>query len=102
MREELLFSVDTPYRQPLPVRGWRFGPPEEKSLAVIDFVQVYSRLEQRSLRLPLAGLDPARRYRCQKTGQVLSGAGWMYGGLPLPKLKGDYLSCLIVLEAVEG
>ena len=75
---------------------------KDKSLAVIDFVQVYSRLEQRSLRLPLAGLDPARRYRCQKTGQVLSGAGWMYGGLPLPKLKGDYLSCLIVLEAVEG
>ena len=35
MREELLFSVDTPYRQPLPVRGWRFGPPEEKSLAVM-------------------------------------------------------------------
>ena len=35
MREEVLFSVDTPYRQPLPVRGWRFGAAGEKSLAVL-------------------------------------------------------------------
>ena len=35
MREEILFTVDTPYRRPLPVKGWYFGEPREKSLAVM-------------------------------------------------------------------
>ena len=35
MREEVLFTVDTPYRHSLPVKGWRFGDPEKKSLAVM-------------------------------------------------------------------
>ena len=28
MREEVLFTLDTPYRQPWAVKGWRFGDPE--------------------------------------------------------------------------
>lgn len=35
MREEVLFTVDTPYRHSLPVKGWYFGTPGEKSLAVM-------------------------------------------------------------------
>ncbi len=35
MREEILFTVDTPYRQPLPVKGWRFGDPAQRSMAVV-------------------------------------------------------------------
>ena len=35
MREEVLFTVDAPYRPSLPVRGWRFGAPGKKSLAVM-------------------------------------------------------------------
>ena len=35
MREEVLFTLDTPYRQPLAVKGWRFGDPERKSLTVV-------------------------------------------------------------------
>lgn len=35
MREEILFSLDTPYRQSLLVKGWYFGNPEQKSLAVM-------------------------------------------------------------------
>ncbi len=35
MREEILFTVDTPYRRSLPVKGWFFGDPAEKTLAVI-------------------------------------------------------------------
>ena len=35
MKETVLFSVDTPYRQPLPVKAWLLGNPERKSLAVM-------------------------------------------------------------------
>ena len=35
MREEVLFTLDTPYRQPLAVKGWFFGAPGKKTLAVM-------------------------------------------------------------------
>ena len=35
MREEVLFSMETPYRQPLAVKGWFFGAPDRKTLAVM-------------------------------------------------------------------
>lgn len=35
MREATLFTLETPYRQPLPVKGWFFGNPDKKSLAVM-------------------------------------------------------------------
>lgn len=35
MRKEILFTMETPYRQPLSIKGWRFGNPEKKSLAVM-------------------------------------------------------------------
>lgn len=35
MREEVLFTLDTPYRQPLAVKGWFFGTPGRKTLAVM-------------------------------------------------------------------
>ena len=50
--------------------------------------------------LPLRGLDEEKRYRSSETGEIRSGAGWMYGGLLLPNMKGDFLGKLIVLEAV--
>lgn len=35
MREKILFTVDAPYRRSLPVKGWYFGAPDGKSLAVM-------------------------------------------------------------------
>ncbi len=35
MREATLFTLETPYRQPLPVKGWFFGNPDKRSLAVM-------------------------------------------------------------------
>lgn len=35
MREEVLFTLETPYRQPLAVKGWFFGAPGQKTLAVM-------------------------------------------------------------------
>lgn len=35
MKEEVLFTIDTPYRPALQVRAWRFGNPDQKTLAVM-------------------------------------------------------------------
>lgn len=35
MKEITLFALETPYRQPLSVKGWIFGNPNQKSLAVM-------------------------------------------------------------------
>lgn len=72
---------------------------KDKRLAVVQYVQAASRAQQRSLRLRLAGLDPALRYRNRETGEIRSGAGWMHGGLLLPVLEGDFQSRMVVLEA---
>ena len=64
MREEVLFRVDVPYRPSLPVKGWRFGKPGEKSLAVVgalrgnEIQQMYvcSLLIRELERLELEGL----------------------------------------------
>ena len=71
MREEILFTVDTPYRHALPVKGWRFGNPEEKSLAVMGalrgneiqqmyicarLIQVLTKLEKAGMLRPRCGI----------------------------------------------
>lgn len=58
------------------------------------------RTRSRAVRLELAGLGETTLYRSSLTGEVRSGAGWMYAGLLLPRLEWDYSSALIVLEAV--
>lgn len=75
---------------------------KDRSLAVLCYVQVVSRAQRRSLRLPLAGLEPSRQYRDRRTGETRSGAGWMHGGVLLPVLEGDHQSLLVVLEGVDG
>ena len=74
---------------------------KDKSLAVVDFVQVCSRAYRRSLRLPLAGLEEGAVYREKATGAVRSGAAWMYGGLLLKDMQADFYSDLVVLERVR-
>ncbi|MBQ8973170.1 MAG: alpha-galactosidase [Clostridia bacterium] len=74
---------------------------KDQSKAAIVFVQVLTNLRGRSILMQLEGLDENRKYRCNLDGSVRTGAAWMYGGLLLPKLAGDFLSALITLEAVE-
>ena len=75
---------------------------KDRRRAVMVYVQVLSR-ERRAVQVvyPL-GLDEAAMYRSSETGEVRSGAGWMYGGMALPRMQGDFLGKWIVLEAVEG
>ncbi len=74
---------------------------KDKSLAVVNFVQVCSRAYRRSLRLPLAGLAKNVRYRERETGVIRSGAGWMEGGLLFEALQADFYSKLVALEQVD-
>lgn len=73
---------------------------KNKSTAVVSFVQVKSRAYCRSLRLKLAGLEEKALYRRQDTGEVHTGAGWMYGGLLMEAVQSDYASVLTVLEQI--
>ena len=71
MREEVLFTVDTPYRPSLPVKGWYFGAPGQKSLAVMGalrgneiqqmyicarLIQELERAEREGLLSPYCGI----------------------------------------------
>ena len=71
MREEILFTMDAPYRHSLPVKGWYFGNPEKKSLAVMGalrgteiqqmyvcslLIQSLQDLERQELLSPDAGI----------------------------------------------
>ncbi len=68
MNEITLFTVDTPYRQALPVKGWQFGNPAEKTLAVMgalrgnEIQQMYicSRLIQALKQVEEKGLLDSR------------------------------------------
>lgn len=63
MKEEVLFSMETPYRQPLAVKGWFFGTAGQKTLAVMgalrgnEVQQMYlcARLIRRLAELEEAG-----------------------------------------------
>lgn len=63
MKEQVLFSLETPYRQALPVKGWFFGNPQKKTLAVMgalrgnEIQQMYlcAQLIQRLIRAERGG-----------------------------------------------
>lgn len=74
---------------------------KDKRRAVMVFVQVMTRYRGKSIHQRLAGLEENRLYRCSLDGSVHTGGALMYGGLLLPKTKGDYVSRIIELEAVE-
>ncbi len=74
---------------------------KDRSLAVVDYTQVRSRANLRSLRLPLRGLEETARYRCQGSGEVRTGAGWMLGGALLEAVQADFYNQLVVLERID-
>ena len=74
---------------------------KDRRTAILVYVQVLSR-ERRAVQVVYPqGLDEGLRYRSSETGAVLSGAGWMYGGMALPRMSGDFGGKWIVLEAVD-
>lgn len=71
---------------------------KDKREALAGYFKVLSkRWHRRSLRLK--GLDDTLRYRQQGTDYRYYGSTLMNAGIPLPKLWGDFLSCLFHLKA---
>ncbi len=74
---------------------------KDRSVAVLDYVQVLSREKKITPLLYPRGLDEDRYYRWNETGEVRSGGAWMYGGVLMPRMYGDFLGKLIVWEVVD-
>ena len=74
---------------------------EDGNRAIVSYVQTGAEANAPVQYLKLQGLEPEKNYRIQPSGMVYSGAALMYGGFPLPELRGDYPMVRLLLEAVE-
>lgn len=70
---------------------------KDKSEALITYVSVINRPNYHTRRICIPGLDAAKRYRVEETGQVFYGDTLMNAGLMIPNLWGDFQSKLIHL-----
>lgn len=93
---------------------YRLRAPQQPGVTAVQYigrdaeqVAVFAFLDSRSFGrapapLPLAGLDPAARYRDPETGREYDGALLATLGLPLELPAGDYASTLVVLERMTA
>lgn len=68
---------------------------KNKSEALVFFIQVLGRPNQLSTRLKLKGLDEQTMYQDEESGQILSGAAYMYAGMMIRNMNGDFQGRLI-------
>ena len=74
---------------------------EGREEALVCYFKILSDNKRLPLSLRLRGLDPERRYRDSRTGEIYSGVTLMNAGLPLPGLWGDFQSCIMHLTPVR-
>lgn len=79
--------------------AWQFVS-KDKREALLEFVQVLSRPNQRSRRICLKGLDENTLYSLDGTELVLSGKALMCAGINIQNLWGDYQSKLYHFIAI--
>lgn len=78
--------------------AWMVVAPD-RSEALVSIVTVHTRANSAFPFVRLQGLDPVRRYLREDTGETLTGAALMYGGIRLPQQLGDYPAVQIYLKA---
>lgn len=71
---------------------------KDKSMAVVFVFRLHKSRIGADPAIRLAGLDPTRLYRCDETGQVMSGTGWAAVGMTVA--LADFQSAILVLRAV--
>ena len=69
--------------------SWMIVSPERNE-ALVSVVCTHTRANGAFPFLRLQGLDPDRTYRREDTGETLTGAALMHGGISLPQPQGDY------------
>ena len=74
---------------------------EGREEALVCYFKILSDNKRLPLSLRPRGLDPERRYRDSRTGEIYSGVTLMNAGLPLPGLWGDFQSCIMHLTPVR-
>ena len=72
---------------------------KDKKEALVTFVQVLAKPNQKSFHIRLQGLDPNAEYRLEGTEQVYSGSLLMYAGILIPRKMGDFKSRLLHFTA---
>lgn len=70
---------------------------KDKSEALVTFIQVMGRPNWHSTRIKLKGLDEDAVYELEGTKITLSGAAFMYAGINIKDLYGDYQGRLLHL-----
>jgi len=69
--------------------AWMFVSPE-KDEALVTAAATHVRANGPFPWVRLQGLDPGRTYRREDTGETMTGAALMYGGISFPQFSGDY------------
>ena len=72
---------------------------KDKKEALVTFVQVLAKPNQKSFYIRLQGLDPNAEYCLEGTEQVYSGSLLMYAGILIPQEMGDFKSRLLHFTA---
>ncbi|MCD8012803.1 MAG: alpha-galactosidase [Lachnospiraceae bacterium] len=72
---------------------------EDRSEALLTYVQVLAKTNQKSRRLQLQGLNPEAFYDID--GKTCQGAVLMYAGLLIPPMSGDFQAKLIPIRQIQ-
>ena len=81
--------------------GWKY--PEGKGFSHIleEIRNQLSASDSKVVDLLLQGLDPETLYRREDTGERMTGAALMYGGLSFPQAQGNYPAAQVHLTAEQ-
>lgn len=81
--------------------AWQFVSPD-RAHALLCYVLIHAQASAPVVYLYPRGLLPEARYTFELGGesQLLTGAALMQGGLPMPRIRGDYRALTVELEQV--
>ena len=74
---------------------------KDKTQALLTYVQVLAKANERSIRIKLDGLNPDWYYKNDVNDLVLSGSALMNGGFNFENLWGDFKSKQVYFTRVE-
>ena len=80
--------------------AWMTVSPE-KDEALVSIVATHVRANGPFPHIRLQGLDPDQTYRREDTGETMSGAALMRGGISFPQFSGDYPAAQVYLSGMK-